>query len=401
MPACSEWWVTSVDGKTLESTHALARLAAEQMVPWEGVINGWYGDRVVFSAMKDLQISLWMIRLEPGDFKVTGTPEQLTTGEARDMSPSLADNGTLAYTRFIGALHLWRIDNASHPRASILSKVTEDPAVDVSPFVSTNGRWIVFSRGLGNHRDVWIKDTQSKTEVPLLATGREMLSPVVDDTGRFVAFEARKDNVPSIFVSFQAGPPKQLCVGCSLPTGWFGNREVLYREGSPSSIMMADPQTGEQRSVLKGNGASLSEPSWSPQNEYLLFTKSNEDGGGRQIFAVHLPKSTASAVGKWISITKASESSDRPRWSGDGKTIFYVSTRDGFSCLWGQSFNPEAGEKRGIPFPIMHFHNPRTSIDVVMPRSFNLSVAGDTIYFNLGESTSSIWMGTLKDKNIR
>ena len=162
---------------------------------------------------------------------------------------------------------------------------------------------------------------------------------------------------------------------------------------------MTDRQTGEQRTVLKENGASLSEASWSPQNEYLLFTQTNEGGEGKQIFAVHFPKSTASAEAKWISITKASEWSDRPRWSGDGKTVFYLSTRDGFSCLWGQNFDPEAGETRGPPFAIMHFHNPRTSIEVVAPRSFNLSVTGDTLYFNLGEYNSSIWIGRLNNKN--
>jgi Tol biopolymer transport system component len=237
------------------------------------------------------------------------------------------------------------------------------------------------------------------TETRLLSLGLELMSPIIDDTGKFLAFEARERNVPSIFTSLQGGPPKRLCTGCSLPTSWFAtNRAVLYREGSPSSIKMTDPQTNEQRSVLQEKGAALSEPSWSPTNEFLLFTQENQTGS-KQIFAVRLPKATASAEGKWIPITGLSESSDRPRWSGDGKTIFYLSTRDGFSCIWGQNFNVEMGEKRGDPFPVMHFHNRRTSIDVVGRRPFNLSVAGDSLYFNLGESSSSIWIGTLTGRD--
>jgi serine/threonine protein kinase len=398
MPACLDWWVISSDGKRLHNTHALAELIAEGIAPWGGV-NNWRGDKVLFSAVKGDQISLWTMKLEPGDFKAIGKPQQVTTGEARDITPSLAENGTVAYTRMVGSLHLWRIDNASNPNGIVESKVTEDPAVDVSPFVSPNGQWLVFSRGRGNHRDIWIKDIHSMTETRLLSVGSELMSPIIDDTAKFLAFEARERNVPSIFTSLQGGPPKRLCTGCSLPTSWFDtNRAVLYREGSPSSIKMIDPQTSEQRSVLKEPGASLSEPSWSPKNEFLLFTRENETGS-KQIFAVHLPKSTASAEGKWVPITSPSESSDRPRWSGDGKTIFYRSTRDGFSCLWGQNFNAEIGEKRGDPFPVMHFHNRRTSIDVVGPRSFNLSVAGDSLYFNLGESSSSIWIGTLTGKD--
>jgi eukaryotic-like serine/threonine-protein kinase len=398
MPACLDWWVISSDGKRLHNTHALAELTAEGIAPWDGVIN-WRGNQVLFSGSKGDRISLWMMKLEQRDFKAIGKPQQMTTGEARDIVPSLAENGAVAYVRMVGSLHLWRIDHASHPDGIVQSKVTEDPAVDVSPFVSPNGQWLVFSRGRGNHRDVWIKDIHSMTETRLLSIGLESMSPIIDDTGKFLAFEAREKNVPSIFTSIESGPPKRLCTGCSLPTSWFDtNRAVLYREGSPSSIQMTDPETSEQRSVLKDPNASLSEPSWSSKNEFLLFTRENETGT-KQIFAVHLPKSTVSTEGKWHPITAPSESSDRPRWSGDGKTIYFLSTRDGFSCLWGQNFNAEVGEVFGDPFPVMHFHNRRASIDVVGSRSFNLSVAGDSLYFNLGESSSSIWIGTLTGRD--
>jgi eukaryotic-like serine/threonine-protein kinase len=398
MPACSEWWVMSANGTILQNTHAMALLSEYKITPFEGTISAWYNNSLLLSGRKGAQTSLWEIALNPQTFKATGKPQQLTLGEARDIRPTLADSGTLAYTQLAGALHVWRIDHASHPETAVLSKLTEDPDVDVSPFISPNGRWLVFSRGWGDHRDVWMMDTDSTTETPLLAFGQEIMSPIIDETGKFLVFEAREKNVPSIFASLQGGPSKRLCTGCSLPTSWFdGNRAVLYREGSPSSIEMINPQTGEQRTVLKGNGASLSEPSWSPVNEYLLFTRKAE-GQGKQIFAVRFPKAAASTEGKWIPITGVSELSDHPRWSGDGKTIFYLSMRDGFSCLWGQAFNADTGELSGPPFAVMHYHNRRNSIDVVAPRSFNLSVAGDSIYFNLGESSSSIWIGKLREK---
>jgi eukaryotic-like serine/threonine-protein kinase len=400
MPACSDWWVMSTDGTVLQDTHAVALLSNNQIVAWEGTINAWYDNHLLLSGRKGGRTSLWEVSLNPRTFKVTGDPKQLTLGDTRDVDPTLAAGGTLAYTQLVGALHLWRIDNASQPGAAVQRKLTEDPSVDISPFISPNGRWLVFSRGWDEHRDVWIKDTNSMTETPLLASGLEMMSPIIDDTGKLLAFEAREKNVPSIFVSLEGGRPKRLCTGCSLPTSWFdSNRAILYREGSPSSINMVDPQTGERRLILKQDGVSLSEPSWSPKTEYLLFTMQSESEGNKQIFAVRFPKSTSSVQGKRIPITEASKSSDRPRWSGDGRTIFYVSTRDGFSCLWGQAFDPEAGEISGLPFAVMHYHNRRDSIDVVAPRSFNLSVAGDSIYFNLGESSSSIWIGKLKGEN--
>ena len=160
MPACSDWWVMSMDGTILQNTHALAVLSDHQIVPWEGTINAWYNGHLLLSGRKGGQTSLWEVSLNPRTFKVTGNPQQLTLGEARDIDPTLAASGTLAYTQLVGALHLWRIDNASQPEAAVQSKLTEDPSVDISPFISPNGRWLVFSRGWDNHRDVWIKDTQ-------------------------------------------------------------------------------------------------------------------------------------------------------------------------------------------------------------------------------------------------
>jgi Tol biopolymer transport system component len=148
--------------------------------------------------------------------------------------------------------------------------------------------------------------------------------------------------------------------------------------------------------VLQEEGAALSDASWSPTNELMLFTETK--GDRKQMFAVRLPRSTAKVEGKWIPISGKGVLLEHPRWSGDGRTIFYVSNSDGFSCIYGQKFSPERGELIGNPFAVAHFHNQRASIDNVFPRSRNLSVDGDSIYFNLGEQSSTIWIGSLADR---
>ena len=330
-------------------------------------------------------------------FQASGRPEQLTSGDARETDPSIADNGALAFVRLAGALHVWRLDHLTSPAAQA-SKITEDAAIDVSPSVSPNGRWLAFSRGSANSRDIWIKDLQSGSESQFLSSNLLTLSPIVDSSGESVVFEARANNVPSIFAAHRNAPAKKLCTGCSDPTGWFDQgRTVFYRAGLPSQIKLADLETGKTRTILSNSGASLGDANWSEKNQYLLFTVSEKDGD-KQIFAVYLPKSTGSAAGRWIPITSASEWSDRPRWSADGKYIYYRSTRDGFSCIWGQRFDPRAGQISGFPFAVQHYHNLRTSVGIITPRSFNLAVAGDAIYLNVGEETSSIWTGLLKRK---
>ena len=146
--------------------------------------------------------------------------------------------------------------------------------------------------------------------------------------------------------------------------------------------------------MLQEDGAALSDANWSPANELMLFTETK--GDRKQMFAVRLPRSTANVEGKWIPIPDKGVSVEHPRWSGDGRTIFYSSNSDGFSCIYGRAFSPERGEVVGNPFPIAHFHNQRASIDNVFPRARNLSVDGNSIYFNLGEQSSTIWIGSVR-----
>jgi hypothetical protein len=163
---------------------------------------------------------------------------------------------------------------------------------------------------------------------------------------------------------------------------------------------MMDLDTGKSRVVVESADDSLSEARWSPENEYMLFTAFGENGK-KSVFAVHLPQSTGVVTGEWIPIGDTSASNDKPYWSGDGKTIFYRSTRDGFSCLWAQRFDPRSGGVKDKPFAVMHFHNIRLSPQAVTRNSFEISVARDSIYLNLAEVSASIWIGILNQKALK
>ena len=395
MPACLDWWITDSSGDRVENTGAFALLRQANVEPVEE-LGGWYGDTVIFTAKHAGTTSIWGLQVSQKNLRAEGKPKQLTSGVSRDVDPSLAQNGTLVFSHLSGALHIWRIANASNPKRIEAGKVTEDAGTDSTPSISHDGHWLLFSRVSGARRDLWLKNTVTGAESVFEAPGSEKISPVIDDFGKLVAFEARDGNVPAVYVADSRQASKKLCVACSKPTGWFDqNRAVFYRAGAPSAIHMAEPETGKTETVVESPEASLSEANWSPESQYLLFTAS-KGGENKQVFTVHFPKATGKATGKWIAITDSSHLSDRPKWSGDGKTIFYLSTRDGFSCIWGQRFDRLAGKIVGSPFAVMHYHNLRISPARVTPRSFDLSVSGDTIYLNLGEETASLWTGILK-----
>jgi Tol biopolymer transport system component len=400
LSGCSEWWITSRDGRRVVNTHVMRRLRSEGLVMSQ--LAGMFWDKsglVLGCARGGLQVNLWTIKLDPQTWTAVGAPRQLLKEDARDLSPSIASNGSIAFTRMSGALHVWRIDRASHPGEVSVSKITEDAQIDSAPFVAEGGRWLVFTRGRGSQRSIWIRDNIEASESLLINPGVPNQSPIIDKTGRLLAFEQADppSEATSISTKVGEGPVRRLCRGCGAPTGWFDtDRAFFYREGMPSVIKMADPRTGKSWVVLQESGAELSDSSWSPVTEMMLFVETK--GDHKQMFAVHLPRSTGKVEGKWIPIPDEGVSLEHPRWSGDGHTIFYFSNKDDSFCVYGQAFSPERGESAGTSFAVAHFHNQRASIDNVVSRARNLSVDGDSIYFNLGEQRSTIWLGSLVNR---
>ncbi|HEV2990341.1 MAG TPA: protein kinase [Candidatus Angelobacter sp.] len=394
---CWEWWATSLDGSRVADTGALKLLRNQKIALQDDAVGAWHGETgtVLFSGISDDKTSLWELDLSFRDLHAAGPAKQLTLGNTRDVTPSLAANGTLAYGHLVGALHIWRIEHASPPSSAPI-RITDDAGIDGFPYISHNGHWLAYSRGSRDSRHIEIRNLQSGSVSLVQQSNPDEISPVIDDSGKTLVFEGRGGQDAGIFAVVLGSPPRKLCSRCNNPTGWFdGARAVFYREGIPSSIKMADLNTGKSTAVLEANGMSLGNANWSAENQYLLFTASAASGKN-QIFAAHFSSSTSKIAGKWIPITDEMEWSDRPRWSGDGKTVFYISNRDHFHCVWGQRFNPELGKPEGAPFHIKGYHDLRISPVLVVWQTFGFSVAGDSIYLNPGEENQTIWVGNLK-----
>jgi serine/threonine protein kinase/Tol biopolymer transport system component len=394
---CSDWWVMSADGSAPIQTGAMTLLRRLQISPRDR--QAWHGDKVIFDgAYKDIN-SLWEIGLSRRDFRVVGHPRQLTSGEGGERGVTVAGDGSIAFYRLSSALHIWRIDHASIPSAASTAKVTGEAAVDVRPYVSRNGYWLIFGRGSRSHKDIWLKDLRSKLEAPSVTSEWDKSSPIVDDSGKTIVYEQREPEASAIWLA--AGQSRRkLCTGCGSPTAWLGDGEAFFYSGSKSSsILVMDTSSGMSRVAVDGGDTSVGDADWSPASQYLLFTAS-PDGSRKQVYAARFPRSASQPVADWIPVTSDSEWSDRPRWSGDGKTVFFLSNRDGFYCVWGQYFDPVTSRPRGLPFAIAHYHNPRISPDRVRRISFAMAASGDSVFLNIGEVAASVWTGKLIDLKL-
>ena len=107
------------------------------------------------------------------------------------------------------------------------------------------------------------------------------------------------------------------------------------------------------------------------------------------------PESTLYVVpasgGQWTRITDGKHWDDKPRWSPDGRTIYFVSGPGGFFNLWGIHFDPVAGIPVGSPFQVSKFESTRLMIPRWIP-PVGISLTQDKLVLTMAEESGSIWM---------
>ena len=99
----------------------------------------------------------------------------------------------------------------------------------------------------------------------------------------------------------------------------------------------------------------------------------------------------AATGGPWIRITDGKHWDDKPRWSPDGKTIYFVSGRDGFFNVWGVRFNGVQGKPVGDPFQVTSFESPSLMVPTNIP-PVELSLTQEKLVLTIAEVSGSIWI---------
>jgi len=83
---------------------------------------------------------------------------------------------------------------------------------------------------------------------------------------------------------------------------------------------------------------------------------------------------------------------DKPRWSPDGKAIYFLSDRQGFFDVWGTRFDPIKGETLGKPFRVSQFDSPDLAVPQDDISTVELSISRNKLVLNLSQRSGSIWV---------
>src|SRR5215217_1986109 len=101
-----------------------------------------------------------------------------------------------------------------------------------------------------------------------------------------------------------------------------------------------NPTAEHSRVVLSAKSQALWEGQYSPDSRWLLFevVRKWTDGASLGVTSSDGPPDRP-----WTRIPLRQKWPDKPRWSADGKTLYFLAPEASFIHLWGLAFDPVRG----------------------------------------------------------
>ena len=90
-------------------------------------------------------------------------------------------------------------------------------------------------------------------------------------------------------------------------------------------------------------------------------------------------------------VTDGREYDDKPHWAPDGRTLYFVSHRDGALNVWGRRFDPIQGTPIGAPFQVTRFSGRRQMISASL-QQMQIALTADRLFLPITETQSELWI---------
>jgi Tol biopolymer transport system component len=239
-------------------------------------------------------------------------------------SPVLAPDGQRIAFRALNDLWTMRIGEKPVP-------LTRDGFYKCDPAWSPDGRRLAYSSDRGGKLDLWLRDLLTGHDTQLTRLPQAAVSSSWSRDGAFIAFLDQTGSLHTVDVAsgavqkvfdalWEPGRPTWSPDGRWLAMAAFKPYTARYREGL-SEILVIERATGKASYAAAMPNRSLSTrgddgPVWSPDGAYLAVVV------GSVLWVIPVDTS-GRFTGAPRQITD--EVTDAPSWSGDSKTLLYLS----------------------------------------------------------------------------
>lgn len=386
------WWITPLQGgPAVPAPIGDGRFPkAFPDVPYPAATAG---NAVLFSTEWGTSFNIWRAPLLPNPWRTASSAERVTAGAGREEFPSAAGSGRLVFSNLDQNVDVWALpfDPNGATVKGPLTRLTGKASQDFSPTLTPDGRILVYDSNRTGNRDIWMRDQRIGLETALTAAAWSEGLPQITRDGAKVAYRVTQDSRQSVSVlNLADGTARTLCEECSGPYGWSpdGNSLLARPMADTHNISLYDLAGGSPQTLLKHPEFVLYEARFSPDGRWIAFHSLNSPTT-RQMFVAPFRGRQEVPVEEWIAISDGAEMDRNITWSPDGATLYFLSDRDGFRCIWAQRLDRNTKRPAGASFNVVHFHQASRSM---VDAGFNMSVTADSLVFALTDLTGNVWL---------
>jgi Tol biopolymer transport system component len=374
------------------------------------------GTALIVEAFSDGVPTLWRVPIEPVSLRWR-TPERLTAAPASAQAAAVSPDGTrVAFTSAPASTRAWLFPFEAN-RARLTGDgraLTDDDLSIVSVSLAADGSSLCYgARQAGRN--------QFRLFYSDLTTGRttflaETWGGVISRTGRSVVYHLTRTGSTSTGAEApMTGRESALAVrdldgrehlvspwgrGGMQPWDWaLDDKAVLgswHEQGRidqyvlaiwPIGPMMA---TRPERVLLESSGVNFWQARYSRNDRWVSFVAQRMRNPGT--VEIGMVAAGSNRATTWTRILEDHVWPDKPRWSPDGRTLYFLSRgADGYFNLWGVPIDPARGAQSGKPFQVTHFSSPDRRIDPDMGNA-EIGVASGRLVLPMQSLKGSIWL---------
>ncbi len=388
-PNSRDWWIAAVSGGEP------ARAGAPPFSTGPSIRStfAWHG-RYIYYSQGSTQggLAIYRVTIAGPPWKVNSLPERVTSPMGMQFSAPLSAGGSLVFLSAEPAINLWSVALQANQgvAAGERRQLTADSSVKVVPSAASNGSKLVYYAFdiPGRPGEIRVRDLSNGRELigASMTNQTFWLIPHLSADGSHIAWFNPSQGA-SFFSASASASPTRLCESCAVLDFFPGATEALvYDYLHDAQLMRRNVATGDHTPVLGLKGVLFRDAALSPDGRRVAFT-ATRPGGNAELLIALLGQRPAPRE-SWIKIAEDRNGIACPRWSPDGKLIYYGSTRDNFPCIWAQRMTP-AGQPNGPPAAVFHMHRFMESVFYGGPY---FAVTTGQLYVLLTEVKSNVWM---------